>query len=66
MPKNLGIIGYARSKLKVEDLRATIAKHLKGTTNEVSRFLELISYLPGAYDCAEGLQVCYQRALALC
>jgi len=58
LPKNLAVIGYARSKLNVKDLRATIAEHLKGTGDEVKRFLDLLSYLPGAYDTAEGFQVC--------
>lgn len=66
LPKNLGIIGYARSKLNIDDLRATVAKHLKGTTEEVSQFLGLISYLPGAYDCAEGFQVDQRFFLHAC
>lgn len=71
LPKNLAIIGYARSKLNVKDLRATTAEHLKGATDEVKRFLDLLSYLPGAYDAAEGFQVallassCERRALGL-
>ena len=66
LPKNLGIIGYARSKLNIDDLRATVAKHLKGTTEEVSQFLGLISYLPGAYDCADGFQVDQRFFLHAC
>ena len=57
LPKNVAIIGYARSKLDVRDLRATVAEHLKGATEDVSRFLDLVSYLPGTYDSAPGFQV---------
>ncbi|KAK9827335.1 hypothetical protein WJX81_006694 [Elliptochloris bilobata] len=56
LPKNVAIIGYARSKLNIKDLRATIAEHLKGASGDVSRFLDLIAYLPGSYDSAEGFQ----------
>ena len=51
----MAIIGYARSKLNVRDLRATIAEHLKGATEDVSRFLDLVTYLPGTYDSPPGL-----------
>ena len=53
----MAIIGYARSKLNVRDLRATIAEHLKGATEDVSRFLDLVTYLPGTYDSPPGFQV---------
>lgn len=57
LPKNVAIIGYARSKLNVRDLRATVAEHLKGANEDVSRFLDLISYMPGTYDSPPGFQV---------
>ena len=57
LPKNVSIIGYARSKLNIRDLRATVAEHLKGATEDVSRFLDLISYLSGTYDSPPGFQV---------
>ncbi|KAL3679932.1 hypothetical protein R1sor_022888 [Riccia sorocarpa] len=55
------IIGYARSKLSNDDLRQKIVGYLKAEKNALQdgesvtkKFLNLISYVSGAYDSKEG------------
>ncbi|KAG6550498.1 hypothetical protein Mapa_007972 [Marchantia paleacea] len=55
------IIGYARSKLTNEELRKRISGNLKAGKNAlqdgqsvISEFLNLITYVSGAYDSKEG------------
>ncbi len=57
LPKDLRIIGYARSKLTDQDLKEKVKGYLKGTDAEVKEFLSRISYIPGSYDGDEGFQV---------
>jgi glucose-6-phosphate 1-dehydrogenase len=57
LPKNLQIIGYARSKLTAEELREKIKGYLKGEEAEVKEYLSRVTYIPGSYDGDEGFQV---------
>lgn len=59
LPKDLRIIGYARSKLSDQDLKEKVKGYLKGTDAEVNEFLSRISYIPGSYDGDEGFQVSF-------
>ncbi|CAL8465488.1 g5024 [Coccomyxa elongata] len=56
LPKDLRIIGYARSKLTDQDLKEKVKGYLKGTDAEVNEFLSRMSYIPGSYDGDEGFQ----------
>ncbi len=57
LPKNLKLIGYARSKLSNEDLHGKIKDYLKGDDKTKDEFLSRVSYVPGSYDGDEGFQV---------
>ena len=57
LPKNLKLIGYARSKLTDSDLHNKVKDYLKGDDKTKDEFLSRISYVPGAYDGDEGFQV---------
>lgn len=57
LPKNLKIIGYARSKLSNDDLKNKIKGYLKGEEAQINDYLDRISYIPGSYDGNEGFQV---------
>ncbi|CAL9738584.1 glucose-6-phosphate 1-dehydrogenase [Monosporozyma servazzii] len=49
------IIGYARSQLTKEDLRARIEPHLKdGNDKQIADFFAMISYVSGDYDKDDG------------
>lgn len=58
LSKTTKIIGYARSKLTTDELRARIKSFLKTPTDEVKvkveEFLTLISYISGPYDKPDG------------
>lgn len=60
LPKNVNIIGYARSDLNIEDLRQRIKLFLKLKDElaklKVDGFLQLVSYISGPYDKPEGYQ----------
>lgn len=60
LPSTVNIIGYARSKLSVDELRSRIREHLKlkdqKARDKVEGFLALISYISGPYDQPEGYQ----------
>ena len=57
LPKDLQIIGYARSKLTAEDLREKLKGFLKEEDDLVSDFLSRVTYISGVYDGDEGFQV---------
>ena len=59
LPKNLKLIGYARSKLSPEDLHEKIRGYLKGDDKTKDEFLSRVTYVPGSYDGDEGFQVTY-------
>lgn len=58
LPSTVNIIGYARSKLSVEELRDRIKQNLKlkddKAKEKVDGFLKLISYISGPYDKPDG------------
>lgn len=64
LPKNLKLIGYARSKLSAEDLHKKIKGYLKGDDKIKDEFLSRVTYVPGSYDGDEGFQVsrCFPAA----
>ena len=61
LPKDLEIVGYARSKLSSESLREKVKGFLKGDEGKINEFLERVSYVQGAYDTDEGFQVSLYR-----
>jgi glucose-6-phosphate 1-dehydrogenase len=60
LPKGTRIIGYARSKLGLNDFRERIASYIKTPTDEAKKLLAefktLCSYVSGPYDKVEGYQ----------
>eukprot|EP00262_Sarcandra_glabra_P012784 TRINITY_DN336_c0_g1_i3.p1 TRINITY_DN336_c0_g1~~TRINITY_DN336_c0_g1_i3.p1 ORF type:complete len:523 (+),score=97.95 TRINITY_DN336_c0_g1_i3:266-1834(+) len=63
-PSEVYIFGYARTKISDDGLRDRIRGHLghgKGASSEhtedVSKFLQLVKYVSGSYDDAEGFQL---------
>ena len=58
LPKDLQIIGYARSKLTAEDLREKLKGYLKGEDDLIGEFLGRVTYISGVYDGDEGFQAC--------
>lgn len=53
------IFGYARTKLSDDELRDRIRGYLshgKDNSEDLSKFLQLIKYVSGSYDAAEGFQ----------
>lgn len=60
LPPHVNIIGYARSKLDIEELRDRIKQNLKlddeKASSKVDGFLQLISYIAGPYDEPEGYE----------
>lgn len=60
LPATVNIVGYARSKLTLEDLRERIRENLKlkddRSKEKVEGFLQLITYISGPYDKPEGYQ----------
>ena len=56
LPINTKLIGYARSKLSDEDLREKVKSGLDGASHRQDDFLDLCSYVQGAYDTPEGFQ----------
>ena len=68
LPKNLKLIGYARSKLSDEDLHEKIKGYLKGDDKLKDEFLSRVSYVPGSYDGDEGFQVsiCFAASASRC
>ena len=57
LPKNIKLIGYARSKLSNSDLHEKIKCYLKGDDKTKEEFLDRITYVQGLYDGDEGFQV---------
>ena len=57
LPKNLKLVGYARSKLSNDDLHKKIRDYLKGDDKTKEEFLSRVSYVQGSYDGDEGFQV---------
>ena len=60
IPRRTWIVGYARSKLHMSDLKASIEKHVRlRDDSERERFLKFIqrnSYISGSYDSREDFQ----------
>lgn len=50
------IFGYARTKISDEELRDRIRGYLGKDSEDVSKFLQLIKYVSGSYDDAEGFR----------
>ena len=47
LPRNVQIIGYARSQLTTEQLRAKLAPRLEGSQEEKDAFLQRCTYIQG-------------------
>ncbi|CAI9111507.1 OLC1v1011743C5 [Oldenlandia corymbosa var. corymbosa] len=55
----VAIFGYARTKLSDDELRDRIRGYLshgKDNTEDLTKFLQLIKYVSGAYDAEEGFR----------
>lgn len=70
LPPHTKIIGYARSKLDNQGLHDRIVGHLKNVDSAedqvtVKNFLELTSYIPGAYDDDISFEVLEQEIQAI-
>jgi len=61
LPKNLNIIGYARSEMTDQSLRERVQKFLKGDQKSIQTFLNTISYVSGSYVDAPGFQKLQQH-----
>ncbi|WRX22608.1 Glucose-6-phosphate dehydrogenase [Theobroma cacao] len=67
-PDEVHIFGYARTKISDDELRNRIRGYLvsdrsASPSEDVSKFLQLIKYVSGSYDAAEGFQL-LDRAIA--
>ncbi|KAK9471388.1 glucose-6-phosphate dehydrogenase [Dipodascopsis tothii] len=60
MPKNVKIVGYARTKMDLEDYRKRISSYIKTPDEKVKAqladFLKVTTYVSGQYDEDEGFQ----------
>ena len=57
LPKNVLIVGYARSAIPDEKFRDTIKKYLTvGTPEQINGFLSLCIYRSGQYDDVEAFR----------
>lgn len=57
LPKDLAIIGYARSALDINDLRKKIKGFLKSKDDaQKEDFVQHITYVQGAYDKSEAFE----------
>ncbi|KAE8689374.1 Glucose-6-phosphate 1-dehydrogenase [Hibiscus syriacus] len=61
-PDEVHIFGYARTKISDDELRNRIRGYLVNDKSashleDVSKFLQLIKYVSGSYDAAEGFQL---------
>jgi glucose-6-phosphate 1-dehydrogenase len=60
IPKKTAIVGYARTKLSVEDLRNNISKYIKlkdeKEKEKFDKFIEHNIYVTGAYDKSEDFK----------
>ena len=57
LPANTKLIGYARSKLSDDDLKEKVKSGLgDGDSRKQPGFMDLCSYVQGAYDSPEGFQ----------
>ncbi len=60
IPKKTAIVGYARTKLSVDDLRNNISKYIKlkdaKEKEKFDKFIEHNIYVSGAYDKSEDFK----------
>lgn len=54
LPANLSILGYARSKLSKQDLQDKVKPNLKGDSDLIDEFLDVLDYEAGPYDKPDG------------
>lgn len=72
LPKKIYFVGYARSKLTVENIREKTYKYLRieeeGGADKLDDFFKLNSYVQGGYDCADGFKHLNQKidSLGMC
>jgi glucose-6-phosphate 1-dehydrogenase len=68
LPKNTFFVGYARSPLTVNDIRAKTEKYMQVTDDQrkkLDEFFMLNTYVQGAYDQAAGFQKLNDEILKL-
>eukprot|EP01088_Endostelium_zonatum_P002302 TRINITY_DN1282_c0_g1_i4.p1 TRINITY_DN1282_c0_g1~~TRINITY_DN1282_c0_g1_i4.p1 ORF type:complete len:495 (+),score=149.13 TRINITY_DN1282_c0_g1_i4:186-1487(+) len=53
LPKNVQIVGYARSNMSESDFHTHITKHVKGSPEHISAFKKVSFYFQGKYDKPE-------------
>jgi len=54
VPKNLSIVGFARSEMDTDKFRNTIASSIKGDEKPKDSFLKALSYFQGHYDSSDS------------
>lgn len=65
LPRNVAIIGYARTALTDQQLRDKLRPRLKGSEREQDAFLERCTYVAGGPRCCCGLALRWHAALGL-
>ena len=60
MPFNTKILGYARSKLELDEFKGKIRLFLKDSSNEkIEHFLSICDYVQGEYSSIEEGPPCF-------
>lgn len=54
LPKNIHVIGYARTGLTAEGFHSRLRPYLEGDQLQIDKFLERCSYVSGTYDSPTG------------
>ncbi|KAL3160128.1 hypothetical protein ABBQ32_010902 [Trebouxia sp. C0010 RCD-2024] len=61
LPANLSILGYARSKLSKQDLQDKVKPNLKGDSDLIDEFLDVLDYEAGPYDKPDGYKKAHEK-----
>ncbi|WVR09532.1 glucose-6-phosphate dehydrogenase [Kwoniella sp. DSM 27419] len=56
LPKDVHIVGYARTKMDEEEFHKRETQHIKGDEDKIKKFKEISSYISGQYDEDAGFQ----------
>ncbi|KAK8854732.1 glucose-6-phosphate dehydrogenase [Kwoniella newhampshirensis] len=56
LPKNIHIVGYARTKMDKDEFHKRETQYIKGDDAKIKEFQEISSYISGAYDEDSGFQ----------
>ncbi|WFD32838.1 hypothetical protein MSPP1_003889 [Malassezia sp. CBS 17886] len=56
LPRNMSIIGYARTDMSREEFHRRIAEHMDASEHDKRRFLDICHYIRGQYDSDDSFQ----------